>query len=143
MKPKAEAPLDSAFAISPFADLVDDGPLEPLFTLQPQERFPDERQHAPALQTAAPTEPEVEAESPSSIMDSLIHPFLMRNDQPLQKPTTPLPSLDLLTPPSMNDAPVDRDALDDMARLIETRLADYRVKATVVDYHPGPVITRF
>ncbi|AIR68191.1 DNA translocase FtsK [Dickeya fangzhongdai] len=147
MKPKTEAPLDSAFAISPFADLVDDGPLEPLFTLPPQEHFPDEPQAqplapAPALQTAAPSEPEAEAESPS-IMDSLIHPFLMRNDQPLQRPTTPLPSLDLLTPPSMNDAPVDRDALDDMARLIETRLADYRVKATVVDYHPGPVITRF
>ncbi|UMB78689.1 DNA translocase FtsK 4TM domain-containing protein [Dickeya fangzhongdai] len=147
MKPKTEAPLDSAFAISPFADLVDDGPLEPLFTLPPQESFPDEQQAQPlapvhALQTAAPNEPEAEAESPS-IMDSLIHPFLMRNDQPLQRPTTPLPSLDLLTPPSMNDAPVDRDALDDMARLIETRLADYRVKATVVDYHPGPVITRF
>ncbi|MCI4233175.1 DNA translocase FtsK 4TM domain-containing protein [Dickeya dianthicola] len=143
MKPRADAPLDSAFAISPFADLVEDGPLEPLFTLPPQERFPDEPQYAPALQTAAPIEPEAEAESSSSMMDSLIHPFLMRNDQPLHKPTTPLPSLDLLTPPSMNDAPVDRDVLDDMARLIETRLADYRVKATVVDYHPGPVITRF
>nr|WP_033568386.1 DNA translocase FtsK [Dickeya undicola] len=146
MKPKTEAPLDSAFAISPFADLVDDGPLEPLFTLPPQESFPEQQAQPPvtasALQAAVPNEPEAEAESPS-IMDSLIHPFLMRNDQPLQKPTTPLPSLDLLTPPSMNDAPVDRDALDDMARLIETRLADYRVKATVVDYHPGPVITRF
>ncbi|NPE56501.1 DNA translocase FtsK [Dickeya dadantii] len=145
LKPKTESPLDSAFAISPFADLVDDGPVEPLFTLPPQESFPDEPRYvqSSALQTVAPIESEAEAESPSSIMDSLIHPFLMRNDQPLHKPTTPLPSLDLLTPPSMNDAPVDRDALDDMARLIETRLADYRVKATVVDYHPGPVITRF
>ncbi|AUQ25310.1 cell division protein FtsK [Dickeya zeae] len=138
--PQTEVPKtkDSVFAISPFADLVDDGPSEPLFTLSAQESFPDDEP------SSAPVEPKpAEMESSPSIMDSLIHPFLMRNDQPLQKPTTPLPSLDLLTPPSMNDAPVDRVALDEMARLIETRLADYRVKATVVDYHPGPVITRF
>ncbi|MBP2846381.1 DNA translocase FtsK 4TM domain-containing protein [Dickeya oryzae] len=138
--PQTEVPKtkDSVYAISPFADLVDDGPSEPLFTLSAQESFPDDEL------SSAPVEPKTaEVESSPSIMDSLIHPFLMRNDQPLQKPTTPLPSLDLLTPPSMNDAPVDRVALDEMARLIETRLADYRVKATVVDYHPGPVITRF
>ncbi|MEI7375509.1 DNA translocase FtsK 4TM domain-containing protein [Dickeya chrysanthemi] len=142
--PQAEAPLESVFAISPFADLVDDGPSEPLFTLPPQASLADTPPAVPVSVSpvAASAEPAV-AESSPSIMDSLIHPFLMRNDQPLQKPTTPLPSLDLLTPPSMNDAPVDRDALDDMARLIETRLADYRVKASVVDYHPGPVITRF
>ncbi|GAB7259324.1 DNA translocase FtsK 4TM domain-containing protein [Dickeya ananatis] len=135
---EAHQTKDSVYAISPFADLVDDGPSEPLFTLSAQESFPDDEP------SSVPVEPKpAEMESSPSIMDSLIHPFLMRNDQPLQKPTTPLPSLDLLTPPSMNDAPVDRVALDEMARLIETRLADYRVKATVVDYHPGPVITRF
>ncbi|MDY9132225.1 hypothetical protein UZ112_23195, partial [Escherichia coli] len=33
--------------------------------------------------------------------DTLLHPLLMRNgdSRPLHKPTTPLPSLDLLTPP--------------------------------------------
>ncbi|QDX30269.1 DNA translocase FtsK 4TM domain-containing protein [Dickeya poaceiphila] len=148
-KTSASLPPDSPFAISPFADLVDDGPSEPLFTLPAQDIFPDESPAQPAAPVHVPQvtvqhEPEeVETASSPSIMDSLIHPFLMRNDQPLQKPTTPLPSLDLLTPPSMNDAPIDRDALDEMARLIEIRLADYRVKATVVDYHPGPVITRF
>ncbi|WP_245001002.1 DNA translocase FtsK [Dickeya dadantii] len=30
-----------------------------------------------------------------------------------------------------------------MARLTKPGLGDYRVKATVVGYHPGPVITRF
>ncbi|MEQ9945393.1 DNA translocase FtsK 4TM domain-containing protein [Pectobacterium aroidearum] len=76
-------------------------------------------------------------------MDGLIHPFLMRNEQPLQKPTTPLPTLDLLTPPPASEAPVDNFALEQTARLIEARLADFRVKADVVDHSPGPVITRF
>ncbi len=30
-----------------------------------------------------------------------------------------------------------------MARLVEARLADFRIKADVVNYSPGPVITRF
>ncbi|MEX3018667.1 DNA translocase FtsK [Kluyvera sp. STS39-E] len=77
--------------------------------------------------------------------ESLIHPLLMRNgdDRPLQRPTTPLPSLDLLTPPPTEVEPVDTFALEQMARLVETRLADYRIKADVVNYSPGPVITRF
>ncbi|WP_413730719.1 DNA translocase FtsK 4TM domain-containing protein [Sodalis sp. RH22] len=76
-------------------------------------------------------------------MDSLIHPFLMRNEQPLHKPTTPLPTLDLLTSPPVEDEPVDMFALEQTARLVEARLADYRVKAEVVGISPGPVITRF
>jgi S-DNA-T family DNA segregation ATPase FtsK/SpoIIIE len=76
-------------------------------------------------------------------MEGLIHPFLMRNEQPLQKPTTPLPTLDLLTPPPASETPVDNFALEQTARLIEARLADFRVKADVVDHSPGPVITRF
>ena len=75
--------------------------------------------------------------------DSLIHPLLRRNDKPLPKPTTPLPSLDLLTAPPTTRIEVDHVALNAMSQLIEKSLADYRVKAKVVDYMPGPVITRF
>ncbi|MDC9621711.1 DNA translocase FtsK, partial [Xenorhabdus sp. XENO-7] len=74
---------------------------------------------------------------------SLFHPFLMRNDQPLPKPTTPMPSLDLLTKPPAEEEPVDMFALEQISRLIEARLNDYRVKADVVGFSPGPVITRF
>ncbi|WP_159564612.1 DNA translocase FtsK 4TM domain-containing protein [Budvicia diplopodorum] len=80
--------------------------------------------------------------TPSS-MDGLIHPFLMRNERPLEKPSTPLPSLDLLAAPPVNPTPIDMDQLEETARLIERRLADFRVKAHVVDILPGPVITRF
>ena len=101
---------------------------------QPQYAQPQQQpQYAPPQQPATPPQ------------ESLIHPLLMRNgdDRPLQKPTTPLPSLDLLTPPPTEVEPVDTFALEQMARLVETRLADYRIKADVVNYSPGPVITRF
>ncbi|HCD2868063.1 TPA: DNA translocase FtsK [Escherichia coli] len=77
--------------------------------------------------------------------DTLLHPLLMRNgdSRPLHKLTTPLPSLDLLTPPPSEVEPVDTFALEQMARLVEARLADFRIKADVVNYSPGPVITRF
>jgi DNA segregation ATPase FtsK/SpoIIIE, S-DNA-T family len=75
--------------------------------------------------------------------ESLIHPLLKRNDKPLPKPTTPLPSLNLLTPPPTTRIEVDHGALNAMSEKIEKSLADYRVKAKVVDYLPGPVITRF
>ncbi|MGC0828920.1 DNA translocase FtsK 4TM domain-containing protein [Pantoea agglomerans] len=98
---------------------------------------------APAYGTppAAPLQPVEEAQP--SLHDSLIHPFLMRHEQPLEKPSTPLPSLDLLTAPPEEEEPVDMFSLEQTARLVESRLGDYRVKAEVVGISPGPVITRF
>ena len=121
--------------------------------MQAGEHEDDEDEHSPLTfsQPAQPTSAPVEAAKQETVatpthhpaMDGLIHPFLMRNEQPLQKPTTPLPTLDLLTPPPASEAPVDNFALEQTARLIEARLADFRVKADVVDHSPGPVITRF
>ena len=107
------------------------------------------QQPQPAAQSYQPQQahqghmPQQTAPVPSQ--DSLIHPLLMRNgnSQPMQRPTTPLPSLDLLTPPPSEVEPVDTFALEQMARLVEARLADFRIKADVVNYSPGPVITRF
>nr|WP_314419868.1 DNA translocase FtsK 4TM domain-containing protein [uncultured Erwinia sp.] len=200
----------SAFDFSPMDDLVDDGPVEPLFMpssvaepepatpqwqqpqqqpvntyQQPQPSVTVPQQHgreeqasqwqkaepeaqwqpqadtvhssqqqpaepapasawrpvpaAQAVQPAVSVEPA--AQEPD--MDSLIHPFLVRHEQPTYKPTTPLPSLDLLTSPPTETEPVDHFALEQTSRLIEARLADYRVKAEVVGHSPGPVITRF
>ena len=75
--------------------------------------------------------------------DGLIHPLLRRNNKPLPKPTTPLPSLNLLTAPPTTRVEIDHSALNATANLLEKSLSDYRVKARVVDYLPGPVITRF
>lgn len=115
------------FEFSPMKALLDDGPHEPLFTPIVE----------PVQQPQQPVAPQQQ--------DTLLHPLLMRNgdSRPLHKPTTPLPSLDLLTPPPSEVEPVDTFALEQMARLVEARLADFRIKADVVNYSPGPVITRF
>ncbi|HCN9338451.1 TPA: DNA translocase FtsK [Escherichia coli] len=101
---------------------------------QPQQPVTQQPQYQQPQQPVAP-QPQ----------DTLLHPLLMRNgdSRPLHKPTTPLPSLDLLTPPPSEVEPVDTFALEQMARLVEARLADFRIKADVVNYSPGPVITRF
>ncbi len=159
---------EPAFSFSPFDDLVDESPKAPLFTLSPADvaepepasappsptwRAATDDNDTPAMHTHPVEEPqhdedsayddEPESDAAPSLMDSLIHPFLMRNDQPLQKPTTPLPTLELLTAPPESEVPVDHFELEQTARLIEARLADYRVTASVVGYDAGPVITRF
>ncbi len=116
---------------------------------QPQGREPRGRgalpQYPHPQQPVAPQPQYQQPQQPTAPQDSLIHPLLMRNgdSRPLQRPTTPLPSLDLLTPPPSEVEPVDTFALEQMARLVEARLADFRIKADVVNYSPGPVITRF
>ncbi|EIC84818.1 DNA translocase FtsK 4TM domain-containing protein [Serratia sp. M24T3] len=146
-----------AFNFSPMADLIDDTPVEPLFTLSPQVEESKQpaaySQHAPSAPVNEPqyaaepqqyaAESQTQPEPVKSPMDSLIHPALMRNEMPVNRPTTPLPSLDLLTSAPATEEPVDMFALEQTAQLIEARLNDYRIKAEVVDKLPGPVITRF
>ncbi|HCF7786038.1 TPA: DNA translocase FtsK [Klebsiella variicola subsp. variicola] len=113
--------------------------------VHPQPVPPQPYQTAPQpVQQQQPVVPQGQPAAPAP-QESLIHPLLMRNgdSRPLQRPTTPLPSLDLLTPPPSEVEPVDTFALEQMARLVEARLADFRIKADVVNYSPGPVITRF
>ena len=71
------------------------------------------------------------------------HPFLMPQEDVMPKPTTPLPTLDLLAEPPRNNMPVSAQELEMTARLVEARLNDYRIKADVAEISPGPVITRF
>ncbi|EHX7865034.1 DNA translocase FtsK [Escherichia coli] len=141
------------FEFSPMKALLDDGPHEPLFTpivepvQQPQQPVAPQPQYQQPQQPVAPQPQYQQPQQPVAPQphDTLLHPLLMRNgdSRPLHKPTTPLPSLDLLTPPPSEVEPVDTFALEQMARLVEARLADFRIKADVVNYSPGPVITRF
>ena len=141
------------FEFSPMKALLDDGPHEPLFTpivepvQQPQQPIAPQQHYQQPQQPVAPQPQYQQPQQPVAPQqqDTLLHPLLMRNgdSRPLHKPTTPLPSLDLLTPPPSEVEPVDTFALEQMARLVEARLADFRIKADVVNYSPGPVITRF
>ncbi|BED48431.1 hypothetical protein VEE63_46090 [Escherichia coli] len=114
---------------------------------QPQQPVAPQQQYQQPQQPVAPQPQYQQPQQPVAPQpqDTRLHPLLMRNgdSRPLHKPTTPLPSLDLLTPPPSEVEPVDTFALEQMARLVEARLADFRIKADVVNYSPGPVITRF
>ena len=122
---------------------------QPQQPVAPQPQYQQPQQPvAPQQQYQQPQQPVTQQPQQPVVpqpQDTLLHPLLMRNgdSRPLHKPTTPLPSLDLLTPPPSEVEPVDTFALEQMARLVEARLADFRIKADVVNYSPGPVITRF
>ena len=96
---------------------------------QPQQPVAPQQQYQQPQQPVAPQQQYQQPQQPAAPQpqESLIHPLLMRNgdSRPLQKPTTPLPSLDLLTPPPSAVEPVDTFALEQMARLVEARLADF------------------
>ena len=66
------------------------------------------------------------------------NPFLVQQEQNLPVPEEPLPTLELLYHPEKRDNFIDRDALEEVARLVETKLADYKIKADVVGILPRP-----
>ncbi|UTJ55726.1 DNA translocase FtsK 4TM domain-containing protein [Klebsiella michiganensis] len=164
-QPPGSHPFSAAdYEFSPMKTLVDDTPSEPVFTPLPEVQQPAPQNQQPAQHSQPVQQPMPHQQMPQppqhaqqqsyqpapqqpipQPQESLIHPLLMRNgdSRPLQKPTTLLPSLDLLTPPPAEVEPIDTFALEQMARLVEARLADFRIKADVVNYSPGPVITRF
>ncbi|THB82867.1 cell division protein FtsK, partial [Pantoea allii] len=148
----AQVPAPASFAPAEPAYSAPSAPAEPVYAAPAAHSAPAySAPAAPQVQAysstdygspaTAPVQPVEEAKP--SLHDSLIHPFLMRHEQPLEKPSTPLPSLDLLTAPPVEEEPVDMFSLEQTARLVESRLGDYRVKAEVVGISPGPVITRF
>ncbi|MEN9658589.1 MAG: hypothetical protein RL571_2054 [Pseudomonadota bacterium] len=54
-----------------------------------------------------------------------------------------MPSLSLLHPPDPEIETISQDDLLDRGILIEEKLAEFRVKASVLDAYAGPVITRY
>ena len=71
------------------------------------------------------------------------NPFLISQDANLPKPASPMPTLALLYQAEKRSNVIDHEALENTARLVESKLADYKIKAEVVGIYPGPVITRF
>ncbi|WP_299131708.1 DNA translocase FtsK 4TM domain-containing protein [uncultured Vibrio sp.] len=140
------------------ADLVDE-PFEP-FSYQEEDSEPSqpiEQSLEPAIDLPweevtedEPLNQDKDVEAFQSIvseaqanMAAAQNPFLVQQDVNLPKPAEPLPTLELLFHPEKRETFIDRDALEAIARLVESKLADYKIKADVVDIFPGPVITRF
>ncbi|MBQ4838592.1 DNA translocase FtsK [Pseudoalteromonas luteoviolacea] len=60
-----------------------------------------------------------------------------------EPPADPLPSLDLLDRPDKAKNPITKEELETVSRLVEAKLLDFNIQATVVGVYPGPVVTRF
>ena len=73
----------------------------------------------------------------------LDNPFLMKKEADLPVPTSPMPTLDLLQPARKTVEKASDDELQATATLIESKLADYKIKVQVKGIYPGPVITRY
>ena len=61
----------------------------------------------------------------------------------IDKNLAPFPSIDLLDRPNKKTHPVSEEDLQIAARLVESKLLEFKIKAEVVNVLPGPVITRF
>ncbi|AXT40205.1 DNA translocase FtsK [Alteromonas sp. BL110] len=55
----------------------------------------------------------------------------------------PMPSFDLLERADKHENPLTQEEIEGISRLVEEKLADFNIEATVVGVYPGPVITRF
>lgn len=79
---------------------------------------------------------------PKGYGDTLIHPLLQRNTV-MEKPTTPLPTLDLLDPAPLQSQQITEQEIRATSARLEEELANFGVKATVEDVLVGPVVTRY
>lgn len=79
---------------------------------------------------------------PKGYGETLIHPLLQRNVV-TEKPTTPLPTLDLLDKAPMQSQQITEQEIRETSVRLESELANFGVKATVEDVLVGPVVTRY
>ncbi|CWX28499.1 TPA: DNA translocase FtsK [Haemophilus influenzae 10810] len=74
---------------------------------------------------------------------SLIHPAFQQQTTKREKPSTPLPSLDLLLKYPPNEQRITPDEIMETSQRIEQQLRNFNVKASVKDVLVGPVVTRY
>ena len=79
---------------------------------------------------------------PKGYGESLVHPLLQRQKS-VEKPTTPLPTLDLLSQGKVEVQQITEQEIRETSARIEQELANFGVKATVEDILVGPVVTRY
>lgn len=106
----------------------------------------ERREIAPEFMVTPPKVIEdVKEQSPSypkGYGDTLIHPLLQRKVT-TEKPTTPLPTLDLLDKAPAQTQQITEQEIRETSVRLEAELANFGVKATVEDVLVGPVVTRY
>ena len=106
-------------------------------TMSTQEVSPQMVQE-PELPTTTP-----ESAAYKSYGNSLVHPAFQQHSSRLEKPTTPLPSLDLLEHHHSQAQNITQEEIVETSQRIEQQLRNFNVKAKVKDVLIGPVVTRY
>lgn len=75
--------------------------------------------------------------------NSLVHPALQQKVTIKEKPTTPLPSLDLLERRTIQTYNITQEEILETSQRIMQQLRNFNVKAEVRDVLVGPVVTRY
>ena len=75
--------------------------------------------------------------------DSLVHPAFQQNKVNVEKPATPLPSVDLLERHQSKAQNITQEEIVETSQRIEQQLRNFNVKAKVKDVLVGPVVTRY
>jgi S-DNA-T family DNA segregation ATPase FtsK/SpoIIIE len=112
--------------------------MEPVASISPT---PASRPAAAAPDTGRSAEPKLEAIEPVPPPRRAVG----SGDPPRRSSASSpklLPPLDLLNAPAAG-SPIDRQDLEDKARLIVERCAEFGVAGVVTEIHPGPVVTTF
>ncbi|MBF0453786.1 MAG: DNA translocase FtsK 4TM domain-containing protein [Magnetococcales bacterium] len=132
-----ESELDGTPEPEPIIEAVlADEPTQPIPNLKPLEAAPEPEPAAPAPTSEIPISmPKPMGETPpSGTLES-------KEEEAAQD--MPLPSLDMLTEPPLVRVGPTRDDLSKKARLLEQKLADFKIKGQIIDVMPGPVVTTF
>lgn len=108
-----------------------------------QVRIHSQKHSVEMTESTTSAKEEVGDKDSSSYSNSLIHPALQRKIDIPNKPTTPMPSLDLLDKHPSQSSNITTKYLQETSQRLESLLKDFGVKASVKDILVGPVVTRF
>lgn len=146
---RAEPAAEDASATSSGASSRQPTRNEPTLTI-PDDVFVDEDE--PPFYTddvpdtsspSQPTPPPKPEPAPKSEAKPATKPTPTAGEGSTDSAVTPMPSVDLLERPDRHENPITQEELDAVSKLVENKLADFNIEATVVGVYPGPVITRF
>ncbi len=142
--PKADEFADLDFADSEMDERYDDALFDLDLDSEPAEPEPIDFVDLPDTDSLEPVtampavEPEPEVDF--SHLPAHAKPVIKRK---VETDLAPFPSIDLLDRADKKHKPISQEELDAAARLVETKLLEFKIKAEVVNVLPGPVITRF
>ena len=135
--------IEPTFDISQTDTLDEAQATEAQHTAEPVNAEPLDAQPAPAPESAPAPQPAPKPVHQPFTPVAMGAKSITRHEGEGSEPITAMPSFDLLERADKHENPLTQEEIDGISRLVEEKLADFNIEATVVGVYPGPVITRF